>query len=363
MKIYFFVSDMSGRGGTERTTALLANTFVRKGHDVSIVSLIDENKDCVYELDSKLDLVYLATPSPNYLKTRINRLFLLLRAFIKILLNYSFKDNDSIIICQGFLSSVFVWFSLNANRSIACEHYKYEVYNSALRAFRNFIYKSFMTVVVLTDNDAKRFKLHKVNAYVIPNMTSFGIKPNRVANARRMITVGRLHPQKGYDLLLSALVSVFERYPDWYIDIYADGDEAYGLFLKKQVSDLNLQSNVFFKEFCTDIQKEYLNSSFYVMSSRYEGFPMTLLEAMACGLPVVSFQCPEGTAELLKDNVGLLVPPEDVTMLSEAIIRMIRDEKLRANCTAKGLNVIQAYTPDKVYIKWLTLFENIKENR
>lgn len=96
-----------------------------------------------------------------------------------------------------FLSSVFVWFSLNANRSIACEHYKYEVYNSALRAFRNFIYKSFMTVVVLTDNDAKRFKLHKVNAYVIPNMTSFGIKPNRVANARRMITVGRLHPQKG----------------------------------------------------------------------------------------------------------------------------------------------------------------------
>ena len=236
MKIYFFVSDMSGRGGTERTTALLANTFVRKGHDVSIVSLIDENKDCVYELDSKIDLVYLATPSPNYLKTRINRLFLLLRAFIKILLNYSFKDNDSIIICQGFLSSVFVWFSLNANRSIACEHYKYEVYNSALRAFRNFIYKSFMTVVVLTDNDAKRFKLHKVNAYVIPNMTSFGIKPNRVANARRMITVGRLHPQKGYDLLLSALVSVFERYPDWYIDIYADGDEAYGLLLKKQVS-------------------------------------------------------------------------------------------------------------------------------
>ena len=220
-----------------------------------------------------------------------------------------------------------------------------------------------MTVVVLTDNDAKRFKLHKVNAYVIPNMTSFGIKPNRVANARRMITVGRLHPQKRYDLLLSALVSVFERYPDWYIDIYADGDEAYGLLLKKQVSDLNLQSNVFFKEFCTDIQKEYLNSSFYVMSSRYEGFPMTLLEAMACGLPVVSFQCPEGPAELLKDNVGLLVPPEDVTMLSEAIIRMIRDEKLRANCTAKGLNVIQAYTPDKVYIKWLTLFENIKENR
>lgn len=99
------------------------------------------------------------------------------------------------------------------------------------------------------------------------------------------------------------------------------------------------------------------------MSSRYEGFPMTLLEAMACGLPVVSFQCPEGPAELLKDNVGLLVPPEDVTMLSEAIIRMIRDEKLRANCTAKGLNVIQAYTPDKVYMKWLTLFENIKENR
>lgn len=95
------------------------------------------------------------------------------------------------------------------------------------------------------------------------------------------------------------------------------------------------------------------------MSSRYEGLPMTLLEALASGLPIVSFKCPEGPEDLLKNDVGYLVEPENVEKLSQAIITMISNKDMRLQYAARGMAAVEEYTPERVCEKWELLFRSI----
>lgn len=354
MNILFLITDLTGHGGTERTTSLLANLLVDKGYKVSICSLFKENKSNAYDIHKTIRITYLTADIYKADLNPFNRFRLWVKAYSK-LFSYCKNQNHGIIIGQGFLPNVLLWAVGKANRSIACEHYKYTIYNKQIRRLRNYIYKSFKVVVTLTNNDAEKFIRQGVRATVIPNMIPFHPRKKSEYHANRIISVGRLHPQKGYDLLLPALKPVFSKYPNWHIDIYGDGPDRF--LLENLCKDLKLQSHVFFKGFCSNIQQEYLKSSFYVMSSRFEGFPMTLLEALACGLPVISFNCPEGPADLLKDEAGYLVEPEDIDRMSEAVIHLIEDEKLREMYAENGLAAVWKYTPEEIYKKWQQLFD------
>lgn len=357
MNILFLITDLTGHGGTERTTSLLANLFVKKGYKVTIASLFQENRSNTYDIHEKIGIIYLTTDIYKADLCLFYRLRLLFKAYSK-LFSYAKNQNHDLIIGQGFLPNLLLWATGKSHKSIACEHYKYNIYSQKVRRLRNYIYKSFKAVVTLTNNDAEKFRRKGVRATVIPNMIPFLPQKKREGHANRIISVGRLHPQKGYDLLLPALKPVFSKYPNWHMDIYGDGPDR--CLLENLRKDLNLQSNVFFKGFCSNIQQEYLKSSFYVMSSRFEGFPMTLLESLACGLPVISFNCPEGPADLLKDKAGYLVEPGQIDRMSEAIIQLIEDEKLRDMYAENGLAAVGKYTPDEIYKKWQLLFDCLK---
>lgn len=356
MRISFTILDMTAGGGIERTTSLLANIFAQQGHHVVIVSVFKSGNNPVFNVDNEVEIRYLVPEKYCHKDSLIKKLNLYRRAIQKLRRYYEENPQD-VIISQAFLCNMFLWLSGNAKNACACEHFKYEMYNKLVRSFRNWFYKKFRCVVVLTENDAKKYEKQEVQTVVIPNMLSFPIIGNFHPEVRnkRMISVGRLQKEKGYDLLLKALKPVFNKHPDWRIDVYGEGIDRHQL--ENLRSDLCLDNHVGFPGFSKDIRKEYLSSSFYVMSSRYEGLPMVLLEAMACGLPIVSFDCPEGPASLLKDGVGCLVPPEDVVALSSAICKLIENANLRNHYSKKGLEIARSYAPEVIYKKWMELFE------
>ena len=353
MRISFVIPDVTRGYGTERTTSLLANTFIAHGHEVSILSVFREKTQPGFALDERVSVHYLVPERYTHRVSWWSIFRQYARAIIAIRRYYCEHPQD-VIIGQTFLSCFFLWINGNARKAFACEHYKYSVYNRPIRAFRNWMYRRFRQVVVLTENDAREYQSRHILVSVIPNMLPFPIADFHQLDNKRMISVGRLQWEKGYDLLLRALVSVFKKHPDWRIDIYGEGDER--LILERLREDLELTRYVRFMGFSSDIQKEYLQASFFIMSSRHEGFPMVLLEAIASGLPVVSFDCPSGPAALLKGGAGFLVEPENIAALSAAIIRMIEKPELREAYARKGREVALAYTPDAIYRKWELLF-------
>lgn len=146
--------------------------------------------------------------------------------------------------------------------------------------------------------------------------------------SKKVISVGRYDEQKGYDMLIDAWEVVYRTYPDWNLFIYGDG------VLKKDfeqsIKQKHLEQNIFLCAPVKDIEQKYLESSMYVMSSRFEGFGMVLIEAMACGLPCISFDCPHGPSDIIKDEIdGLLVENGNVQLLSQKICRLIQDDTLR----------------------------------
>ena len=215
-------------------------------------------------------------------------------------------------------------------------------------------------VVTLTKNDENRYRDVKIEAVTIPNMISFPIQEHKY-NGNRIISVGRLHPQKGYDLLIQALPDVFKEYPEWNIDIYGEGEDR--KVLQKMIDERNLASHINLRGYTENISHELSNSDICVVSSRYEGFPMSITEALALGTPVVSFDCPEGPATLLEGGAGVLVPPENIVALTEGIKKMIQSPTTREECRKNGYKSISRFSPDNITRKWFDLFEKIGLNR
>lgn len=212
--------------------------------------------------------------------------------------------------------------------------------------------------VALTSGDAEEWKQAR-KVRVIPNIVPvLPPVPGVVGSARRVIAAGRLEYQKGFDLLVDAWAMVAQRYPDWSLDIFGKGSRE--LALKRQIEKSGLQELVRIHEPVTGIRQEYGKSDFLVLSSRYEGFGLVLVEAMQTGIPCVAFDCPYGPSDIIRDGEnGLLVKNGDVEALAEAICRMIGDEELRMRCGRKAQADALQYAPEVIMAQWDKLFKEL----
>ena len=169
--------------------------------------------------------------------------------------------------------------------------------------------------IVLTEED-KASWTELSNVEVIPDPLAFDITEVSPLKAKRVIAVGRYVYQKGFDLLLQAWAKIEKLFPDWELAIYGMGDRSSYENLAQQLG-INM-NRCHLNGSTQNIRKEYLESSLFVFSSRFEGFGMVLIEAMACGLPVVSFDCPCGPKDIVShDEDGLLVPSGDIDKLRQ----------------------------------------------
>jgi glycosyltransferase involved in cell wall biosynthesis len=216
---------------------------------------------------------------------------------------------------------------------------------------------SFAKFVVLTRGNTEEWKSLK-NLQVIPNPLSFYPEQSSTLQNMKVIAVGKQGYQKGFDRLLKSWKIVNERHPAWQLEIY--GTIAPEFKLEEQAKNLNIDKSVFFFPPEKDIQSKYMEASIYVMSSRFEGFGMVLIEAMACGVPCVSFDCNYGPSDIIEDAVdGFVVPNGDCDSLANSIIKLITNETLRTTMGEKAKENVKRFLPETIVQQWDELFKTI----
>lgn len=221
------------------------------------------------------------------------------------------------------------------------------------------IVRRFDKFVVLTNED-KGYWGNLPNLEVIPNAAKLVSDRCSDVKNKRVIAVGRLDYQKGFDRLLQAwkIVCQNDKYADWYLDIFGQGE--WKEMLQQMIDGAEMSNRVCINRPTTNIGEEYAKSSMLVMSSNYEGFPMVMIEAMACGLPVVSFDFKCGPKDIIQPGEnGLLVRNGDIEGLAAAMMKLMDDAAYRQRLSENAKGIISTYAEETVMQQWITLFTTL----
>ena len=216
--------------------------------------------------------------------------------------------------------------------------------------------KKLQKFIVLSEEDKEKWtELNNIS--VIHNPLSFYPKQSSSCTNKKIIAVGRYVPQKGFDLLINSWKIISSKHPDWTLSIYGDGMREE---LQNQINSLNLQTTCILEPSVANITDKYMESSIFVLSSRYEGFGMVIIEAMACGVPPVAFTCPCGPKDIIQPGInGLLVPNGDIQALADAMMKVMEDEAYRKMLSLNARKVVDTYSEQAVMSQWILLFTSI----
>lgn len=215
--------------------------------------------------------------------------------------------------------------------------------------------------VVLTDYAVRDWP-ELDNVQMIPDPLPIEGFSQKRSDIKRVISIGRYSNEKGYDLLLRVWSIVEKECQDWQLDIFGMGDPTPYV---KMMDDLSIdQRRCHLRSSLVDVESEYLKSSIFVHPSRSEGFGLVIVEAMACGLPVVSFDCENGPRSIISDGVdGFLVPSFNIRFLADRLLLLMNDEQLREQMGEKGRLKSQQYNIGKIASQWKDLFDDLMQNR
>jgi glycosyltransferase involved in cell wall biosynthesis len=232
------------------------------------------------------------------------------------------------------------------------------------KALRNGMARSYGgldVLVALTEEDREAYEKlldGKVRLAVIPNTVHDIDGPPADLDSRTVLAAGRLVHQKGFDMLIEAFARVHAAQPDWKLKICGGGELVDRLVAA--VAERGLDGVVELPGPCADLPGEMERASIYALSSRFEGFPLVLLEAMGKGMAVVAFDCPTGPRDIIDDHRnGVLVPPKDVEAFAAGLLELIEDDELRRRCGPAAAETAQQYTIDAVGPRWEALFREL----
>ncbi|MBD5280214.1 MAG: glycosyltransferase family 4 protein [Bacteroides sp.] len=211
--------------------------------------------------------------------------------------------------------------------------------------------------VCLTEEDSSEWS-NLNNLHVIPNFISTKPLERALLNNKSAIAVGRLSYQKGFDLLLNSWKEVNKVHPDWRLDIYGGGE------LKQELLELReklkLSDCIIFHDPTPDILLKIKEASMFCLSSRFEGLPMVLIEAMSCGVPSVSFDCKCGPKDIFSDNnAGILIPSYNTDEFAKAVCKLIECEPLRKEMGESAYREVDKYSKEHIIQKWINLFNSL----
>ncbi|QQK64690.1 glycosyltransferase family 4 protein [Cobetia sp. cqz5-12] len=361
MKILFVVGNLSSDGGTERVTCEIASGLARSGHDVMIASLFGPATSS-FALEDSITTCCLNLKEARGGARRS------LGISSALLTKVRHQQADVVVLVDSILFAFCApWAPFQRARIICWEHFNLATdHGSRLRSVgRSTAVRLADAIVVLTERDAEawraRYRIRdKVGAIWNP-VPHFPKSSEEGAASRTVLAVGRLTKQKGFDVLLNAWHKVVSVHPDWRLRIVGWGEDENDL--KAQAWTLGLSDSVVFVGRTSQVEKEYQRAALYVMSSRWEGLPMTLLEAQSFGLPVVSTDCETGPAEILAGGSGVLVDVEDDEALAREIRDLITDAARRREMSLLARDNATRFDADTLCGEWQQLLERLISGR
>lgn len=378
-KIVYCTPALYSAGGTERVVSVKANYFADVlGYDVTVIVTEGKNGNSFFPLSDKVEVINLGINFEELWNISFVKKVLLYlkkqRKYKKSLTNELLRIRPDITITTLRREINFINEIPDGSIKIGEQHLSRTNYRKIDTRFSKFYEISFFRwwkdrvvssltkldrLVVLTSDAASEWP-ELSNITMIADPLPIKVSYNSPLTAKRVITIGRYSYEKGYDLLLRVWSIVEKKCTDWQLDIFAMGDPTPYVKIMDELSidktRCHLNSSV------VDVESEYVNSSILVQPSRTEGFGLVLVEAMACGLPVISFDCENGPRSIITDGEdGFLIPPFDVESFANRLFQLMNDDKLRRTVGENGKRKSQLYQIDSVGSQWKQLFDQLME--
>ena len=367
-RLALVIHALSG-GGAERVLVEMANHWSRSGIHVTLITLAAADTD-VYRTEAAIERIGLNVMCDSRgvmaaARNNLGRARALRRALREARPEFvvSFTDQINVLTLMATLGMRL--------KIIVCDRVDpwHHPLGRAWSMLRRRFYGRCCAAVVQTKAVHEFVKplVGQRPVYIIPNAVSPNLLKAVDSTTRlpvsdlaerpcRLVAMGRLARQKGFDILIDAFATLADRHPNWRLDIFGEGPLQETLRL--QIVRLGLEERIHLPGWTDDRLAEFSRADLFVLSSRYEGFPNVLLDAMACGLPAVSFDCPSGPAEIIRNNVdGLLVESENVNALADALNQLMADGSTRSDYGVRATDVIQRFSADRFYACWDAVFE------
>lgn len=376
-KIVYCTPALYSAGGTERIVSVKATFFAEKlGYDVTIIVTEGNKGNSFFPLSQKVKVINLGLGFEDLWNkpflTKIYLYFKKQRKYKKLLTHELLRIQPDITITTLRREINFINEIKDCSHKIGELHLSRSNYRGVedrdatifkclfSKWWRRDVLSNLKALdrfVVLNENAVKEWPELK-NVTMIPDPLPLYHTAKSTLQFKRIVTIGRYSYEKGYDYLLRIWAIVDKKYPDWQLNIYAMGDPTSYVKLMDELSidprRCHLNSGL------VDVEREYSRSSILVQPSRTEGFGLVLIEAMACGLPVVAFDCENGPRSLITDGEdGFLIPAFDVNLFAERLMRLMDDEKLRLEMGNRGAVKSQQYHISKIASQWELLFDEV----
>lgn len=360
LNICFLSGDMSRTGGTERVLSIIANELSKQKNkfNIHILSITNENNTSYFNLENEIknDRI-LKSKDVNFKKQYFQ--------VVKGIRHYIKENNIDILIDVEVIASLF---SIPATRFtktklISWEHFNfYEDNGSHLRIYARKLAARFSNcIITLTEHDKQNY----LNNLDIKGKVEYIYNPIEEVDdmecnikSKQIISVGRLTYQKGFDMLCDVAKVVLKDNKGWKWLILGDGEDKDKL--RSKIKEYGLENKLILKGNVSNVEEYYKNSSLYVMTSRFEGLPMTLLEAKTYKLPIVSFNCLTGPSEIVKNNInGYLINPENVEAMSNKLNILMNDENKLKEFSSNAQIDIEKFELKPIIEKWTNVLENV----
>lgn len=373
MKIAFIIDSLFNSRGMERVLSTCSNMLCNS-YDISIITAFNDNKPDFFRLESSIIRKDLGINHRRCFLTLFNNI-LVKRDYKKALQEYLIKKPQDIVISLGGMDMYFINFLKDRSKKVLWFHFAFntasvfinEKYNSVMAYFlcKWHSYrmvccaKNFCKVVLISKADFNTWKHYCNNVTYIYNPITITPKETSPLKEKRAIAVGVLGIQKGFDYLIDSWKIVAQRHPDWKLDIFGAGPDKDKL--QNQITRLQLSNTVILRGRTSFIEDEYINHSFFILSSRAEGFGLVLVEAAACGLPLISFDCPQGPSEIISngENGFLVNEIGDIDSLSDRISMLIENKELRETMGKKAAEYSKKFSRETIKEEWFQLINSL----
>lgn len=353
MRIVYVIERFSEVGGLERVLAEKMNYIAEHTvHEVVLMTLWRDSKPVAYALSPKIQCVNLDVHRPP-----IPMGYVLMLPVVICRYNRAMRDlRPDVCVLQRAMGAFLAVFVRHTCKTV------FEGHTIRHQSNHRWLYprmeRNVSVVVALTRGDASEYTAAR-NVTIIPNschLAPYGDVP--VYKGKHCVSIARFVPGKGHLRMLHIWRKVVDADPECILDIYGDGPERKRV--EENIRKLNLGDNVVLHGITHDVAETYRKARVAILASEHESFGLCIVEAMACGVPTVAFDCPYGPASIITDGEdGMLVPYEDDEAMVDSLLLLMRDDNLCRMMGREGLSTVQAYQPETVMQRWVEFFERL----